>query len=66
MASQTTTNLAQCQEILQQRESTLQERMDRMLNQWRVNLEQEFKRRHTESLEACCADFHAKTNAALE
>jgi hypothetical protein len=32
MASQTTTNLAQRQETLPQRESTLQERMDRMLN----------------------------------
>jgi multidrug resistance efflux pump len=31
-----------------------------------VNLEQEFERRHTKSLEACCADFRAKTDAALE
>jgi hypothetical protein len=52
--------------MLQQRESTLQERMDRMLNQRPVILEQEFERRHAESLEACHADFRAKTDAALE
>jgi multidrug resistance efflux pump len=40
--------------------------MDHMLNQWRVSLEQEFERRHTESLEACHMDFRAKTDATLE
>jgi septal ring factor EnvC (AmiA/AmiB activator) len=39
--------------------------MDRMLNQRRITLEQEFKRRRAEYLEACHADFRAKTDAAL-
>jgi hypothetical protein len=38
MVNQANTNLAQRQETRQQRESTLQERMDRMLNQRRVRL----------------------------
>jgi hypothetical protein len=66
MVNRTTTDLAQCQETLQQRESPLQERMDRMLNQRWVSLEQEFKQRRTENLQACCADFCAKTDTALE
>jgi hypothetical protein len=66
MVNQANTDLAQREETLQQHESTLQERMDRMLNQRQVSLEQEFKWRRTENLEACCADFHAKTDAALE
>jgi hypothetical protein len=28
-------------------------------------MEQEFKRRRTENLEACCVDFRSKTDAAL-
>jgi hypothetical protein len=40
--------------------------MDRMLNHRWVSLEQEFKRKRTEHLEACCTDFHSKTDAALE
>jgi hypothetical protein len=40
--------------------------MDRMLTQWRVSLEQEFEWRRAENLKACRADFHAKTDAALE
>jgi septal ring factor EnvC (AmiA/AmiB activator) len=39
--------------------------MDRMLNQRRISLEQEFERRCAENLEACCADFCAKTDTAL-
>jgi hypothetical protein len=39
--------------------------MDCMLNQRRITLEQEFERRRTENLEACHADFRAKTNVAL-
>jgi hypothetical protein len=39
--------------------------MDRMLNQRWVSMEQEFKRRRTENLEACCADFRSKIDAAL-
>jgi hypothetical protein len=39
--------------------------MDRMLNQRRVTLEQEFERRRAEYLEACRADFRSKTDAAL-
>jgi hypothetical protein len=66
MVNQATTNLAQCQEKLQQSESTLQERMDRMLNQRWVSLEQEFERRRAKNLEACRADFRTKTDAALE
>jgi hypothetical protein len=66
MANQTTTDLAQRQEMQQQCESTLQERMDRMLNQRGVSLEQEFERRCAENLEACHTDFCTKTDAALE
>jgi hypothetical protein len=40
--------------------------MDRMLNQRRVSLEQEFERRRPESLEARRTDFRAKTDTALE
>jgi hypothetical protein len=39
--------------------------MDRMLNQQRITQEQEFERRCAEYLEACRADFRAKTDAAL-
>jgi hypothetical protein len=39
--------------------------MDRMLNQRRISLEQEFERKRAENLEACRADFCAKTNSAL-
>jgi hypothetical protein len=39
--------------------------MDRMLNQRRISLEQEFERRRAENLEACRADFCSKTDAAL-
>jgi hypothetical protein len=39
--------------------------MDHMLNQRRISLEQEFEQKCTENLEACRADFHAKTDAAL-
>jgi hypothetical protein len=37
-----------------------------MLNQPWVSMEQEFERRCAENLEACRADFRAKTDAALE
>jgi predicted nucleic acid-binding Zn-ribbon protein len=40
--------------------------MDRMLNQRRVSLEQEFERKRTEHLEACRMDFRSKTDTALE
>jgi hypothetical protein len=66
MVSQTTVDLTQCQEALQHRESTLQDRMDRILNQLWVSLEQETERKHTQSLEAHRADFCAKTDATLE
>jgi hypothetical protein len=39
--------------------------MDRMLNQWRISLEQEFERKCAENLKACHADFRAKTDTAL-
>jgi acetolactate synthase regulatory subunit len=39
--------------------------MDHMLNQRRVSMEQEFERRRVEITEACHADFHSKTDAAL-
>jgi hypothetical protein len=39
--------------------------MDHMLNQRRVNMEQEFERRRAEFTEACRADFRAKTDDAL-
>jgi hypothetical protein len=66
MVIQTAVDLTQRQEVLQHQESTLQEWMDHMLNQWRVSLEQETERKPTESLEAHHADFRAKTDAALE
>jgi hypothetical protein len=39
--------------------------MDRMLNQRRISLEQEFERRRAENLRVCRADFRSKTDAAL-
>jgi hypothetical protein len=66
MVNQANTDLAQRQETLQQRESSQQEWMDRMLNQRRVSLEQEFEWRRTEYLEACHADFRSKPDTALE
>jgi hypothetical protein len=39
--------------------------MDRMLNQRWISLEQEFKRRRAENLEACHMDFCSKTDASL-
>jgi polyhydroxyalkanoate synthesis regulator phasin len=65
MVNQANTDLAQRPEALQLREASLQERMDRMLNHRRISLEQEFKRKCAENLEACRADFRAKTDAAL-
>jgi hypothetical protein len=65
MANQSNAELAQHQEALNQREASLQGRMDHMLNQRWVSMEQEFKRRRTENIEACCADFCSKTDAAL-
>jgi polyhydroxyalkanoate synthesis regulator phasin len=65
MVNQANSDLARHQETLNLRESSLQERMDRMLNQRWVSLEQEFEQKHAENLEACRADFRSKTDAAL-
>jgi hypothetical protein len=65
MVSQSTAELARHHEALNQREASLQGRMDHMLNQRRVRMEQEFKRSCTETIEACHADFCSKTDAAL-
>jgi chromosome segregation ATPase len=65
MVGQSTAELTQHQEALNQREASLQGRMDHMLNQRRVSMEQEFERRHVEIIEACRADFRSKTDAAL-
>jgi hypothetical protein len=65
MVNQSNSELAQHQETLNQREASLQERMDRMLNQRWVSMEQEFERRRTENLKVCHADFCSKTDAAL-
>jgi hypothetical protein len=65
MASQSTAELARHQEALNQREAALQAKMDHMLNQRRVSMEQEFERRRKETTEACRADFRSKTDAAL-
>jgi hypothetical protein len=65
MVNQANTDLAERHETLQLHESSLQERMDHMLNQRRISLEQEFERKRTENLEACRADFCAKADAAL-
>jgi hypothetical protein len=65
MASQSMAKLARYQEALNQREATLQAKMDHMLNQRRVSMEQEFERRRKETTEACHADFRSKTDAAL-
>jgi multidrug resistance efflux pump len=40
--------------------------MDRMLNQRRVSLQQEFERKRAENLEACHADFRSKTDTTSE
>jgi hypothetical protein len=65
MVNQSNAELARHQEVLNQREASLQGRMDHMLNQRWVSMEQEFERRHTENIEACRADFRSKTDAAL-
>jgi hypothetical protein len=65
MVNQANSDLAQHQETLNLRETSLQERMDRMLNQRRTSMEEEFERRRAENLEACRADFRSKTDAAL-
>jgi hypothetical protein len=65
MVSQSTAELTRHQEALNQREASLQGRMDHMLNQRRVSMEQEFERRRIETTEACRADFRSKTDAAL-
>jgi hypothetical protein len=65
MVSQSTAELTRHQEALNQCEASLQGRMDHMLNQQRVSMEQEFERRRVEITEACRADFHSKTDAAL-
>jgi hypothetical protein len=65
MVSQSTAELSRHQEALNQRETALQAKMDHMLNQRRVHMEQEFERRRKETTEACCADFRSKTDAAL-
>jgi hypothetical protein len=45
MVNLANTDLAQRREALQLREASLRERMDHMLNQRRINLEQEFERK---------------------
>jgi predicted nucleic acid-binding Zn-ribbon protein len=65
MASRSNDELTRRQEALNQREASLQAKMDHMLNQQRVSMEQEFERRHAEFTEACRADFRAKTDDAL-
>jgi hypothetical protein len=65
MVNQANSELARHHEALNQREDSLQERMDRMLNQRWVSMEQEFERRRTENLEACRTDFRSETDAAL-
>jgi hypothetical protein len=65
MVNQANSDLSQHQETLNLRESSLQERMDRMLNQRRISLKQEFERRRAENLKACPTEFSSKTDAAL-
>jgi hypothetical protein len=65
MASQSNDELIRRQEALNQREASLQAKMDHMLNQRWVSMEQEFERRRDEFAEACRADFHSKTDTAL-
>jgi hypothetical protein len=60
MVSQSTAELTWHQEALNQREASLQGRMDHMLNQRRVSMEQEFERRRAEITEACRADFRSR------
>jgi hypothetical protein len=66
MVSQSNDELTQRQEALNQREASLQAKMDHMLNQRRVSMEQEFERRHIEVPEACHVDFRSKTDAARD
>jgi chromosome segregation ATPase len=65
VVNQYNAELARHQEALNQREASLQGRMDHKLNQRRVSMEQEFERRRTENIEACHVDFRSKTDAAL-
>jgi hypothetical protein len=65
MVSWNTAELSRHHEMLNQHEASLQGRMDHMLNQRWVSMEQEFERRRTETIEACRMDFRSKTDAAL-
>jgi hypothetical protein len=65
MVSRNTAELSQHHEELQQCEDSLQERMDRMLVQRRVTMEQEFERRCAEYIEVCRTDFRSKTDTAM-
>jgi hypothetical protein len=65
MVSQSTAELSRHHEALNQREDGLQAKMDHMLNQRRISMEQEFERRRKEAIEACRTDFRSKTDAAL-
>jgi hypothetical protein len=65
MVSQSTAELTRHQQVLNQREASLQGRMDHMLNQRWVSMEQEFEQRRIEITEACHVDFRSKTDAAL-
>jgi chromosome segregation ATPase len=66
MASRSNDELTRRQEALNQREASLQGKMDHMLNQRQISMEQELERRHIEITEACCADFCSKTDAARD
>jgi hypothetical protein len=65
MVNEDNSDLAWHQETMNLCEASLQERMDRMLNQRWVSLEQEFERRRAKNLEACRVDIRSKTDAAL-
>jgi hypothetical protein len=58
--------LARRKDYLSQREATLQERMDRMLNQRQISLEQDTEQKWLKNYETIRTEFHAKTDVALE
>jgi hypothetical protein len=66
MIGETSGVLSRCEDDLSQKEATLQERMDSMLNQRQISLEQETKGKWLDYYETIHAEFRTKTDVALE
>jgi hypothetical protein len=66
MVGETSGVLSRREDDLSQKEATLQERMDSMLNQRQISLEQDTKGKWLNYYEMIRAEFHTKTDVALE